>query len=81
MRPPWLRPMFSEYPVLLLGVLYLAVVVPIRPSILDTRNLYQLLLSMTPLLIMAIGEMFVLLTGGMDLSLSAWPAGRPWFAS
>lgn len=70
-KSAWIGRILSDYLVLVLGLVYLAVVVPIRPAILDPRNLHQLMLAMTPLLVLGIGQMIVLVTGGIDLSLSA----------
>lgn len=60
-----------EYQVLLLcAVLFLAVL-PIRPEMAGSANLEILLLGTTLLLALAIGQTFVMITGGIDLSMPA----------
>lgn len=62
---------FLKRPVELLGVLLFLAVLPLRPEIASGANLEILLLSATLLLVLALGEGFVLITGGIDLSLPA----------
>jgi ribose/xylose/arabinose/galactoside ABC-type transport system permease subunit len=45
--------------------------VPFRPEIVSPANLGYLVVSAAPLLLLALGQLFVLLVGGIDLSLSA----------
>jgi len=60
-----------EQPVLVMsGLLFLALL-PLRPEMASWANLEVLLLSMTLLLVLSIGQGFVLITGGIDLSIPA----------
>src|SRR5690348_985542 len=61
----------SEYFVLLLAVLYFLAMWPLKPEIAGGENLLNLLASLLPLLVVTLGEMFVLITGGIDLSVSS----------
>ncbi len=65
------RALLSDYFVLGLCVLYAAVVVPFTPSFLSVGNGTNILSTLFPLLIVALGQMAVLITGGIDLSATA----------
>jgi ribose transport system permease protein len=54
-------------PQLLLGLLVLALLV-IKPSVLAPANLMVVLINSTPIAILALGAMWVLIAGGLDLS-------------
>ncbi len=60
-----------QYPVLWLSFGLLLVVLPVRPEIASLANLEILALSTAMLLVLAIGQTFVLITAGIDLSLPA----------
>jgi ribose/xylose/arabinose/galactoside ABC-type transport system permease subunit len=55
----------------LLAALWVAVVAPLRPEVVSSANLGYLVVSAAPLLLLAVGQLFVLLVGGIDLSVSA----------
>jgi ribose/xylose/arabinose/galactoside ABC-type transport system permease subunit len=56
---------------LLLAAVWVALIAPLRPEIASGTNLQYLLVSAAPLLLLTIGQLFVLLVGGIDLSASA----------
>lgn len=58
----------SEYLVLLLTIVYFLVMWPIVPEIAAPATLYDIVLAMGPLLVVAIGQTFVLIVAGIDLS-------------
>lgn len=62
------RLLFSEYFVLYLSIAYVLVLWPIVPEIVSWRNLGNVFSNMWPLLAIAIGQMVVLIIGGIDLS-------------
>lgn len=49
--------------------LLVAVVTAAQPSFLSAQSLRGLLISLAPLMLLALGQMFVILTGGIDLSI------------
>lgn len=57
-------------PVVLVAA-WLAVVTPLRPEVLSAANLSYLLVTAAPLALLAVGQLFVLLVGGIDLSAAA----------
>lgn len=59
----------SVLPLIVLVVLVL-VVTSQQPSFLGTSSVRALLDSMAPILLLALGQMFVILTGGIDLSVA-----------
>ena len=61
----------SEYLVLALTILLLAVLAPFTPGLLDRANLLNILGYLLPLFIVAIGMTVVMITGGIDLSVTA----------
>lgn len=65
------RVLLSEYVILALGAGYYVALVPVFPEVRSTVYLSNLLLGALPLLVLAVGQMFVLLTGGIDLSIPA----------
>lgn len=65
---PLRRVLLSDYFVLYLSVLYFLVLLPVFPGMARVRNLSELSSNMWPLLALAIGQMFVLIVAGIDLS-------------
>ncbi|MDA1273744.1 MAG: ABC transporter permease [Verrucomicrobia bacterium] len=61
----------SEYLVLLLSAVYFAALAPFTPGFASTGNLANILSSMLPLLVVAMGQTFVLIAGGIDLSVTS----------
>src|SRR5690349_12534839 len=71
-RVSWLRRiLLSEYLVLLLTVLYVLLMAPLWPQILASRTWAAILGAMMPLLIVAVGQAFVLIVAGIDLSATS----------
>lgn len=64
----WQRLLLSEYFVLYLSIAYLLLLVPFVPLLVTPANLGNMLSNMWPLLAVAIGQTFVLIVGGIDLS-------------
>ena len=69
--PLWKRALSSRHFVLPLCALYLAVLIPFEPGLASSRNLANVFSNMLPLLVVAIGQTLVLITGGIDLSVTA----------
>lgn len=67
-RALWRRLLFSEYFVLYLSIAYFLILWPVIPEIASWRNLGNIFSNMWPLLAIAIGQMVVLIIGGIDLS-------------
>ena len=61
----------SSFPPLALAALWVAAVAPLRPELVSAGNLGSLAAAALPLLVLAVGQLFVLLVGGIDLSASA----------
>ena len=71
-RRSWLRRMLlSEYLVLLLTALYVVAMVPLAPEIVAIDTWRDILGAMMPLLIVAVGQAFVLIVAGIDLSATS----------
>lgn len=71
-QPPlWQRALGSEYLVLALCVAYFAALAPFVEGLTSPRNLQNLIAAAMPLLLLAIGQTFVLIAGGIDLSATA----------
>ncbi|MFL5335593.1 MAG: ABC transporter permease [Geminicoccaceae bacterium] len=71
-RGSWLRRLLlSEYLVLLLTALYVAVMVPFAPEIIAVDTWQDILGAMMPLLVVAVGQAFVLIVAGIDLSATS----------
>lgn len=62
------RILMSEYFVLYLTILYILVLTPIIPRLWHPMNIRNILSNMWPLLVVAIGQTFVLILAGIDLS-------------
>ncbi len=60
-----------DYPVVWLSLGLGLLVVPVRPEILSPLNLETLALAIALLLVLSLGQSFVLITAGIDLSLPA----------
>ena len=70
--PSWLRRvLLSEYLVLLLTVLYVIALAPFAPEMLVPDTWRDILGAMMPLLIIAVGQAFVLIVAGIDLSATS----------
>lgn len=65
------RALLSDYFVLWLCVLYAALIAPFTPGFLSTENFANILATLLPLLIVALGQTVVLIAGGIDLSATA----------
>jgi ribose/xylose/arabinose/galactoside ABC-type transport system permease subunit len=62
------RLLLSDYFVLYLTMAYVAVLAPFLPVLLQPQNLSNILSNTWPLLVVAIGQTFVLIIAGIDLS-------------
>lgn len=65
------RQILSPFFVLYLLVAYIALLAPMRPEILRPSNLMDVAITSIPLIILAIGQTFVVVTAGIDLSVTA----------
>ncbi|MEW6307304.1 MAG: ABC transporter permease [Verrucomicrobiota bacterium] len=65
------RALLSDYFVLGLCAVYAAAIAPFTPGFLSAGNWANILAAMLPLLIVALGQTIVLITGGIDLSVTA----------
>ncbi len=70
-RSQFVRILLSEYLVLLIAVAYTIAIYPFVPEILSVEVATNILSDMMPLLVVAIGQTFVLVVGGIDLSVTA----------
>ncbi|HUF60660.1 MAG TPA: ABC transporter permease [Verrucomicrobiales bacterium] len=61
----------SEYLVLFLCLAWFAVLAPVAPGFATPRNLTNILAALLPLLVVATGQTMVLITGGIDLSVTS----------
>jgi ribose/xylose/arabinose/galactoside ABC-type transport system permease subunit len=70
--PPLLvRSLRSEYLILLLCVLYFVSLAPFTPGFTTQSNFANLLTTLLPLFVVAVGETVVLIGGGIDLSVTS----------
>ena len=67
----WRALFASEYQVLLLCLLWFLVSLPFTPGLLSTENISNIFSNLLPLLILATGQTLVLITGGIDLSVTS----------
>jgi len=67
----WQRLIASEYLVLFLSLAYFAALAPFTPGLATPDNLGNLLLTLSPLFIVAMGQTVVMITGGIDLSATS----------
>lgn len=61
----------SDWFVLLLGAAYFVALAPFTPGFASAGNVTSLLTTLLPLLLLAVGQTFVLVSGGIDLSVTA----------
>ncbi len=61
----------SEFFVLFLCAIAFAIFAPITPGFASANNLWNILIACLPLLLLATGQTMVLITGGIDLSITA----------
>ncbi len=69
--PPWKRVLLSDRLVLLLAAAWFAAALPFADGLASPGNLADILSSLLPLLVAAVGQTLVLLTGGIDLSATS----------
>lgn len=71
--PPalWRRALFSEFLVLWLCLAYFCALAPFAEGLTHPRNVQNIVGAALPLLLLAIGQTFVLISGGIDLSATA----------
>src|ERR1051325_1682045 len=62
---------FSEYLILILTALLFTAMAPFTPGLVTTANLLNILAYLLPLLSVAIGMTIVMITGGIDLSVTS----------
>jgi ribose/xylose/arabinose/galactoside ABC-type transport system permease subunit len=73
-RPPLSsakRLLASEYWVLYVGILYFVVLLPYAPDLGSAENIRNIFSNMMPLLVVALGQTVVLISGGIDLSATS----------
>jgi ribose/xylose/arabinose/galactoside ABC-type transport system permease subunit len=70
-RNPLARALLSDWFVLWLSLAYFAVLVPFLPTLATSANIANLLSNAWPLLVVALGQTFVMTIGGIDLSQGA----------
>jgi ribose/xylose/arabinose/galactoside ABC-type transport system permease subunit len=63
--------LLSDYFVLGLCLLYAAAVAPFTPGFVSQENFTNILASLLPLFVVALGQTLVLISGGIDLSVTA----------
>jgi ribose/xylose/arabinose/galactoside ABC-type transport system permease subunit len=61
---------FADFWVVVLGVAYVMAVLPFCPELASTDQAIAVCVNAAPLLVLALGQMFVLLIGAIDLSVS-----------
>jgi ribose transport system permease protein len=66
-----LRVLGSEYLVLFLCLTWFVCVLPFAPGFTSPENLTNILASLLPLLVVATGQTFVMVAGGIDLSVTS----------
>ena len=67
----WKRLMVSDYWVLYLSIACFLALFPFTPRLASIENIRNIFSNMLPLLVVAIGETIVLITGGIDLSVTS----------
>jgi ribose/xylose/arabinose/galactoside ABC-type transport system permease subunit len=67
----WARRLLWEHLVLALSVAYIVALGPYVPGFATAANQGNVASSLLPLLVLAVGQTFVLVTGGIDLSVTA----------
>ncbi|MFB3784826.1 MAG: ABC transporter permease [bacterium] len=71
LRERWKSFLLPEYFILYVSVAYFLLLVMIQPSLATVSNLRNLFSNLLPLLIVAVGQTFVLITAGIDLSVTS----------
>jgi ribose/xylose/arabinose/galactoside ABC-type transport system permease subunit len=69
--PWWRRALLSEYVVLGLSAAWFAAMLPVIPGLSSPDNLANLFSNALPLLVLAVGQTVVVITGGIDLSVTS----------
>ncbi|HVV71675.1 MAG TPA: ABC transporter permease, partial [Verrucomicrobiae bacterium] len=69
--PLLVRSLRSEYLILLLCLLYLVCLAPLTPGFTTQGNFANLLTTLLPLFVLAVGQTVVLIGGGIDLSVTS----------
>lgn len=67
-RGPLARALLSDWFVLWLSLAYFLALLPFLPTLGTPANIANLLSNAWPLLVVALGQTFVMTTGGIDLS-------------
>lgn len=67
----WRRALASEYWVLYLSLAYFLALLPVAPGLAAPENLANIFSNMLPLLVVATGQTLVLVTRGIDLSVTS----------
>jgi ribose transport system permease protein len=67
----WRRVLLSEYFILVVTVVYFTALAPGTPGLASGENIANVFSSMLPLLVVALGQTVVLITGGIDLSVTS----------
>jgi ribose/xylose/arabinose/galactoside ABC-type transport system permease subunit len=65
------RLLFSEYLLLYLILFYLVIFIPLMPGLVSKGNFRSIVSNLLPLLIVSIAQGFVLITAGIDLSVTS----------
>jgi ribose/xylose/arabinose/galactoside ABC-type transport system permease subunit len=65
------NPFVSEYSIFYLTILYFLALAPFTPGLASAENLANIFSNLLPLLIVALGQTVVLITGGIDLSVTS----------
>lgn len=65
------RLLVGDAGVLVLAVVYLLALLPVAPDLGNAENLLLILSNMLPLVAVVLGQSFVLITGGIDLSVTS----------
>jgi ribose/xylose/arabinose/galactoside ABC-type transport system permease subunit len=65
------NPFASEYSVFYLTILYFLALAPFTPRLASAENAANIFSNLLPLLIVALGQTVVLITGGIDLSVTS----------
>jgi ribose/xylose/arabinose/galactoside ABC-type transport system permease subunit len=69
--PRWKQSFLSDYWVLLFSLVYFAILAPLAPGLASPDNIRNILSNAVPLAAVSLGQMIVLITGGIDLSATA----------
>ncbi|MGE0132899.1 MAG: ABC transporter permease [Blastocatellales bacterium] len=64
-------PFVSEYSIFYLTILYFLAMAPFTPGLASAENAANIFSNLLPLLIVALGQTVVLITGGIDLSVTS----------